>query len=470
MLSILPLLLALTPSLSKTQCRQLAHIAAGMLSMSGRITQRGISRWTLPGGSYRTIQRFFQSVVDWPWVSFCFFARFCLDREGVYLLAGDESVITKSGKHTHGVDRFFASLFDKAVPAIALFSLALIDVKSRQAYSLSNAQIVRSTQEKAATALRKAQAQRLKHQRKQRSAQKSTELPQIPPKRQGRPKGSKNKDKDQVVLNPELGRILVQAQQLLMRLHKKVKLTYFVLDGHFGNHCAAAMVRQLGLHIITKMRSDTGLYLELTAQQKREHPHQKYGDKIDYQNLPQHLLRSCTSEGDYETRLYQVQCWHKEFSHLINVTILVRRHVLTHQRGHILLMSTDLELAAEQMLDYYGLRFQIEFSFRDAKQHFGLEDFMAVTPSAVANGIGLSMFMGLLSTYLLKDFATKHPGAGILDLKSACRGRHYLHVFIKMLPDRPDAIIYERLLDRITQMGSIHGQCPCAPQSLPMRC
>jgi len=60
--TILPVLLALSPVLSKTTCRQLHHIVVAMLAMTGRITQLGISRWTDKGGSYRTVQRFFHAL------------------------------------------------------------------------------------------------------------------------------------------------------------------------------------------------------------------------------------------------------------------------------------------------------------------------------------------------------------------------------------------------------------------------
>ncbi len=40
---ILPVLLMLSPIVSKTTCRQLHHIVEAMLAMTGRITQRGIS-------------------------------------------------------------------------------------------------------------------------------------------------------------------------------------------------------------------------------------------------------------------------------------------------------------------------------------------------------------------------------------------------------------------------------------------
>ena len=61
---------------------------------------------------------------------------------------------------------------------------------------------------------------------------------------------------------------------------------------------------------------------------------------------------------------------------------MLKTNLLTQARAHVILFSTDLDLAWEQLIDYYSLRFQIEFNFRDAKQFWGLEDFMNVSPTA----------------------------------------------------------------------------------------
>src|SRR5579871_2482292 len=97
---ILPVLLALSPALSKTSCRQLSRIVIGVLARSGRITQPGISGWIGKGGSYRTVPRFFQIEIEWLSVQVLFLCLFVYDPKGVYLLVWDESVITKSGKAT----------------------------------------------------------------------------------------------------------------------------------------------------------------------------------------------------------------------------------------------------------------------------------------------------------------------------------------------------------------------------------
>ncbi len=63
MFDILSLLQCLLPQINATTMRQLNQIIMGMLAMSGRVTMLGISRWTGLGGSYRTVYRFFHTVL-----------------------------------------------------------------------------------------------------------------------------------------------------------------------------------------------------------------------------------------------------------------------------------------------------------------------------------------------------------------------------------------------------------------------
>ena len=456
---ILPLLLLLSPALSKTSARQLSRIVIGVLAMSGRITQRGISRWTQEGGSYRTVHRFFQTEIDWLSVQWLFFCLFVYDPKGVYLLVGDESVITKSGKATYGLDRFFSSLLDKVVPGLGCFSLALVEVSKREAYSLSNEQVIRTEQEK----------QEAKERKQQRGAGPRSsikEAPPKPPKRpRGRPKGSKNQDKAQPVLSCEMLRIKAQAKKALALIHKKMALSYFVLDGHFGNHLAVQMVRELDLHLITKMRSDAALYLVPSAFQKQMSPHRKYGDRLEFAKLPDALLRSCETKEGYETRVYQALCRHKQFACLLNVVVLHRRHLGSGREGHVVLFSTDLFLGAATLIDYYSLRFQIEFTFRDAKGHFGLEDFMGVKKTSVTNAMNLSLFMVNLSRHLLGSLRAHFPEAGIADLKSWYRGHFYACALLKRLPDCPNAIVCQTLIEQICRLGFIHSNHQKAPEA-----
>ena len=92
---------------TRTTGRQLAIIAEAMLSMTGRITMLSLSRWTIKGGSYRTINRFFATKMEWSEMFVKFFETHLFNPANEYILAGDETVISKSGKQTFGIDRFF---------------------------------------------------------------------------------------------------------------------------------------------------------------------------------------------------------------------------------------------------------------------------------------------------------------------------------------------------------------------------
>ena len=63
MYDIVSLFSVLYPHLSKTILRQFSGVVFGLLSMTGRVSTLNISRWPSEGGSYRTVQRFFNTVI-----------------------------------------------------------------------------------------------------------------------------------------------------------------------------------------------------------------------------------------------------------------------------------------------------------------------------------------------------------------------------------------------------------------------
>ena len=115
MYDILSLLSVLYPHLSTTTVRQFSRVVFGLLAMTGQVTLLNISRWTSEGGSYRTVQRFFNTVIPWALLNqtvyWVFFRTYLLNRESTYILAGDETIVSKSGQSTYGLSRFFSSVF-----------------------------------------------------------------------------------------------------------------------------------------------------------------------------------------------------------------------------------------------------------------------------------------------------------------------------------------------------------------------
>src|SRR5262245_44670316 len=108
-MDMLPLFQCLHPHVTVTTLRQFHRMAFALLVMTGRITMLGLSRWAGPGGSSRTVQRCFSTVLPWA-TGFWVFCRPHLSRPGeVYVRAGDDVVVTTAGQPTHGLDRCCAS-------------------------------------------------------------------------------------------------------------------------------------------------------------------------------------------------------------------------------------------------------------------------------------------------------------------------------------------------------------------------
>ena len=400
---ILALLQNIAPLVDKTTFRRMSHVLFGMLVASGRITMLGLSRWTEKGGSYRTLQRFYQSVLPWAALHWVFFRKRFLKPEDDYLIAGDEVVVSKAGQKTYGLDRFFSGLQQQVIPSLSFFTFALVNIREEQSYPIQTTQMVKSAAEKAA---RQAQA-------KAHKMQKPSDK-----KKPGRPKGSKNKGKQAVALTPELVRIQTALYTLLETVGTVLSLKYVVLDGHFGNYPGAFMVRQANLHLISKLRSDAALYPAFEGEHHRRGPKPKYGPKLAVHHLPVKYLKAMSIENNVRTDIYQGQFYNKEFAFALNVVILLKTNLKTHVQAHVLLFSTDLEQTSDNIIKFYSLRFQIEFNFRDAKQFWALEDFMNVKETAVTNAANLSFFMDNFSYALVQPFRQSQPDYSILDLKS----------------------------------------------------
>ena len=78
-------------------------------------------------------------------------------------------MVTKSGKTTYGLDRFYAGLLQKVVKSIAIFTLSIISVDKRRSYPLQVMQVIHTAEEKA-----KAKKKKAKKDKKKGKAKKKT--------------------------------------------------------------------------------------------------------------------------------------------------------------------------------------------------------------------------------------------------------------------------------------------------------
>jgi putative transposase len=239
-----------------------------------------------------------------------------------------------------------------------------------------------------------------------------------------------------------------------------IHITYFMFDGAFGNNNSLQMVQQCGLHLISKLRRDSALYFPYTGEQKKRGAKRKYGSKLDYDQIPDEYLVSTETVGKIRTNTYQMQMWHKLFPDKLNIVIVRKTNLENGKWAQVVLFSSDLALAADKLVGYYRLRFQIEFNFRAAKQFWGLEDFMNVKQRPVHNFANLSMFMVAVSQQLIQRRRGHIPDFGSNDLKAEFRGRKYVSELINLLPETPNELLIDDFFAKIGSLGRINSPSP----------
>jgi hypothetical protein len=148
---------------------------------------------------------------------------------------------------------------------------------------------------------------------------------------------------------------------------------------------------------------------------------------------------------------------HHEFAQPLNVVIIHKTNRKTGACAHVVLFSSDLALSYDKVIDYYRLRFQLEFNFRDAKQYWGLEDWMNIQEVPLTNALNLSLFMVNVSQVLLTEFRKSNPQTSVLDLKAYCRAARYFEETIKMLPKKPEPILFQQVFGQMASLGCIHA-------------
>jgi DDE superfamily endonuclease len=430
---IMVVLACVSQCIDPTTLRQLGRVIEAILSISGRVTMKGLSRWSSQGGSYRTIQRVFNTSLNWLQLNWLLIRHALLDSDDVVLMSGDHVVVTKAGTTTYGLDRFFSSLYGKAVSGLCFLSLSLLSVKRRTSYPVVTEQV----------------SQSLEMSDQERSKKKVGG-------RRGRPKGSQNRNRREVDLSASLCFIQQHIKRLLEQIGDAFKVVYFIFDGELGHNNAMQMVRQVGLHLISKLRYNSALYFPYEGPYSGRGPRRKYGQKLDYRNIPSEYLQATSIDKEIKTQLYQLSLWHKKFADLLNIVVIVKTNLHTNKRAHVVLFSSDLGLGYEQVLDYYRLRFQLEFNFRDAKQYWGLEDFMSVKERPVYNSANLAMFMVNLSQALIRPMRDQWPAFSVNDLKAWFRGRKYVVETLKLLPEPPDSIFIDQVVAQIAALGRIN--------------
>lgn len=316
---------------------------------------------------------------------------------GSSILAGDASFIHKSGKHTYGLARFWNGSASRSERGLEISVLALVD-QNRTAMVLTAKQTPASA--------------------------------------------------------PEKSRIDFYLKQLQdSRPYWPDGLRHGVFDGYYAKQKFVAGVCQTGLEMVGKLRSDANLRYIYDGPQKPRGRHKKHDGKVHF-----HELSRFEYLGELEKDIhgYVQTLWHVSLKRTIRV-VLLQSLKKPEKPTHVLLFSTDLNLEAEQIICSYGSRFAIEFLFRDAKQHLGLEDSQARNQKALDFHFNACFSaLNLAKSEALKAYDSQRPFVfSMQSQKCLSFNEHLLERFIAKFGLDPTCIKSQQAYQELRVYGAI---------------
>ena len=247
-----------------------------------------------------------------------------LHGSGNFAIAFDPSYISKSGKKTYGFDKFWSGVAGQAKLGLEISGIAAVDIDNKTAFHLEAVQT---------------------------------------------PTYADIEEKDMSLLD-WYANIIVQRKDTFSTISN-----YLVADAYFSKKpFADKIVEDAQMHLISRLRNDADLmylyYGEPTG--KRGRP-KKYDGKIDLKEIDENYFKLVLVND--QTSVYTAIVYSKGLKR--NIKLVYEQPKGRKNKSYLLFFSTDLELDALEILRYYKNRFQIEFLYRDGKQHTGLNDCQA---------------------------------------------------------------------------------------------
>lgn len=300
----------------KPVAKFIIHIVELWLGMNCRYVFSNMERWgRMTEKSYRNR---FSKFFDWFKFNYSLVKQNC-STEVVAVF--DPSYIKKSGKHTYGMGMFWSGVRQKALRGLEIGCLAFVDIVN-------------------ATALHGIAVQT--------------------------PSPKSLKQSGKTLVNHYADIIEKYTNDI------KAVTRYLAVDGYFMKKEFINPLLKQGLHIITKARQDANLMYLYKGKQKGGKGRPKlYDGKVNTGIIDKRRIKCCYQDKDkqvYAAILYCVQ---------LKQTVLTAFVYYEGKDKPEIIIGTDIKMDAMTLCRYYGLRFQIEFLIRDAKQYAGLEDCQA---------------------------------------------------------------------------------------------
>lgn len=317
------------PEISKWQREFIVHLFKIMFAVRGRYNFENISRY---GGKNEATYREWYSR-DFDFLQFNMELIRSLDWEE-RILAFDPSYLSKSGKHTEGTGYFWSGCAGASKYGLEIAGFACIGMESRTALHLHAKQTV---------------------------GQES------------------------------FGSLLDYYASLVEENAEKFKSVSRILvaDAYFSRKCFVDAVVGQDMQLVSKLRSDAVLqYCYLGPKAAGRGRPKVYDGKVDKSNPDPTHFRIFFQDG--KNALYEGTVYAKAFRR--KVKCVIAHTELKNGKTRVeAFFSTDVDMEGAKLLDSYRLRFQIEFLYRDAKQHMGLNQCQARSKEKIHTHVNVSL-------------------------------------------------------------------------------
>jgi len=238
-------------------------------------------------------------------------------------------------------------------------------------------------------------------------------------------------------------------------LHFKELTNYMVADSYFAKSEVVQAVTSCGLHFISRLQDNAALFYLFKGEQKagRGAP-KKYDGKVNKKEPDMRYFSLILNTK--EIKIYNTIVYCRAFERNINLSIAVFYNKDGKEATRKMYFSTDLEMDGVKLVSYYRSRFQIEFLYRDAKQHCGLEDCQARSQNklnfhfnAALTAVNLAKIQWMITR------KNKCEPFSMANFKTLFNNRLLLDRFILTFAINPNIKINQRKINDLCKYGLI---------------
>lgn len=367
----------LTPLTGKVKRKFLTEIFILFLSIKGRINFLQMERHGIFSERYYRLN--FEKGHDLLALNLNMIS--CIEK-GDFFLAFDPSFVPKSGKRTPGIGNYWSGCAGRALKGLEISGIAAVDSNANTAYHLDAAQTM--------------------------------------------VKGNET-------LCQWYLRVIEQRKEMLLQVS-----SIFVADAWFSKRSFTDGITEKGFILISRLRDDAVLmYPCHEGKTGRRGRPKLYGGRVDRKSISMEHFSKIYEDRD--TKLYSAVLYSKSLKRKVKVV----RAEYTNKKGETiykLYFSTDTSMNGLDIIKYYRQRFQIEFLYRDGKQHTGLSTCQARSENKMNSHYNIALTSINIAKYLYwtKLPADKRGAFSMADIKTVCHNNLLLSAFLDEFGIEPD--------------------------------